>query len=650
MAGDARRDLLAEIQVWSGYVTPVAEFVMPFLVELARTSGVHGRVDLLRALGDLCDPRRAHGPGQPRAHAVIAAHSERLLPLLSDQDPKIRSYAAYAVARSGPHTGGAIAARWKVETDSEVRAALLSGLVLIDPACAERMAASGEAAGVRLAGSLAAACAGLGLPPSDIAHVSEAFVASDGDWRAWPGYLPTLTEVLDELDLGTARTLADTIRPAAGAALRRSLAAALADRFSRSRSAPSSLIDVVRDLLGDADPAVRKSAVDAAKSAGEAALHAAGELAAVAADTRDRHTAEAALELLVRLDHPLYREPLLTAWSVGHYPGVWGEPFLPRFDPSVLAGARERLGGPAPGPSSSLFVGCLIGTRDRDHSTPQLLKLLAFWGADAAAAVPEILLTLPRLPFDAVNALAAIGPAAAEAVPALTEIADGGEVKAGHALLRITGDPGPLVAAAAQVLPTKPRFVNFDLHLAAEAGPAARPLVPLVLPWLSEDSDVLPRDQVAVARLLWNATGDPDLVLPTLRRTVSIDFVRKDEVGLLLAELPPVPDLLPSLWQTIRSGGDGLIGAARAAWRWGESPDELAATLVPLFAAQIYGDPGILDLIAEMGAASAVPGLTELADRDERQVTWTGRGLSWEDDSLRHRIRETVTTLISGTR
>src|SRR5258707_15493898 len=86
-AGEGRYEFGSSI--WhQGTVYPVTVVVVPFLVELATTPGVHGRDSLLYMLGALGDPDQTDGIAQHAVRAAIVAHSDVLLPQLADPDPQ----------------------------------------------------------------------------------------------------------------------------------------------------------------------------------------------------------------------------------------------------------------------------------------------------------------------------------------------------------------------------------------------------------------------------------------------------------------------------------------------------------------------------------------------------------------------------------
>jgi hypothetical protein len=159
-------------------------------------------------------------------------------------------------------------------------------------------------------------------------------------------------------------------------------------------------------------------------------------------------------------------------------------------------------------------------------------------------------------------------------------------------------------------------------------------------------------ENVAAARVAWHATGDPELVVPTLRAVLHAEAADGPGAGAaagkaaeLLAELGSGHDLIPQLWTALRTGGrHGRPGVARALWRLGEPTGDLVAVLVAAVADPV-DDAGAIDLLVELGASEAVPGLSELAARDQRVVTAGGADPVWRDERLCHRLRAAITTL-----
>lgn len=653
---DEGRYEFASVLWHQGTVYPVTVVAVPFLVELATSAGVHQRHHLLQLLGALCDPEHSNGDDQPAVHAAIAAHSDALLPQLADADPQVRECAAYAVAHCGPHTRDALEQRWPVEDDPRVRASLLLGLALHDPArSADRLrsAALGEPFPVPAAAALALARAGLPFPPETIAPIAAAF-AGDGEWCGpWADDTGALSEVLERADGATASALAAALMEdgpgaggmASGSAARIRAADAMIERFRSRRSAPVELMPRLRELLNDTDADVVAAAVQATAQAGAPAAAVADELARIAAGDGNDHRgpANTALNTLVRLGDPRWREPMLAAWAAGRDPAAVGllADRAPAFDPDVLVAVRRRL--------AAQIADGLTG-----NPVIALVSLLLAWGAAAADAVPELLAALPAAPWAVPAALAEIGPAALPAVPTLREAARAGEVRTAHAVWRLTGDADPLIAAASALVSSSRRDFSWELNLVADAGPAAAPLVPALRDRLTGSPAATHPEretQIAAARVVWRATGAVGAVAPTVEAVLSAGDVPVRSAAKLAAEMAPEAgsELAPALQKALANEW-GRIDAARALWRFDAPAGDLIGPLLEA-AADPYGDKGAVALLAEMGAVDAVPGLTELADRDERVVVYGSYDDTvWLDDRLRRDLHQAITSMSAKTR
>lgn len=642
-AGEGQYEFASSI--WhQGTVYPVTVRVVPFLVELATTPGVHQRHHLLHTLGALCDERQSYGADQPAVRAAVADQLDALVPSLTDPDPQVRECAAYAVAHATPRSALALLAHWDTETDPRVRASLLLALALVDPVgSADRLrsAASTDHPLVRAAAAIGLARAGLPFPPRSIAAIATAATeaqVNDSPWHTDEWLPEVLKRVDDATTAALVAALTDTDPATPGDAGARARAAqAMESRFRASRSAPAELMPRLRHLLTDADPSVRAAAVSAAADAGLAAAAVSDELAHLAL-TGDEPAAKTALATLVRLGDPRWRDPVLAAWAAGDDPyelRLCGDYPVP-FDPDLLEGARRRL---------------LAQLADGLEGGPviHVVVLLGSWGAAAAPAVNEILAALRAAPWVVPSTLAAIGAAALPAVPALGEAAYAGEVRAGHAVWRLTGDPAPLVAAAERLLARKRHSLAWELDLVADAGPAAAPLVATLRERLTgRATKTYPEreDQIAAARVVWRATGDADGVLPTVEAILRAGDVPVRAAARLAADMTPAAGagLAKALRKALRNEW-GSIDAARALWQLGTPPADLVAPLLKAVA-DPYGDKGATALLVRMGAVTAVPGLADLAERDERVVVaGASEDLVWLDDRLRCDLRDAVAQL-----
>lgn len=656
--------------VWhQGTVYPVTVEVVPFLVELAVTEGVHRRPDLLRILGELCDPRLTRGPEQPLVRAAVAVHSGPLLPLLADADPRIRLHAAFAAAHSGPHAYDSLRERWASEDHPPVRASILAGLSRLEPAATVPLleaALHDPSPELRATAATVLAGSGVPLPPDVLEPVGEALALVD---TLWAGHRPAWEVVFAATEPAAAAILGAPLARSADPSTRSRLLHSIHARFLRSRSSVPALLPPVAGLLTDPDPEVRSDAAVAALAAGPlvaplltadpvspgvrrpsgeaaptAGMSVAGSLLGMAgAGSR------CALRVLVHLGHPGYPEALAAAWDAGTAHDVLSGIEVP-FDPAALAVIRRAITGPRPGSAASPFF--LASSR---QDIDGLLAVLESWGPAAAPAFPEIVALLTSHPDSAAPALAAIGPAALPAIPALTGRARTGDVPSGHAILRLTGDTGPLLTAAAAVLPAVPSSSGIDPHrlvhwlrLIADAGADAAVLVPGLARMLGgtpEDQPDRRRVRVAAARVIWRATGDAAAVRPALREIVGRGFGPAGDAAELLAELGAGEDLIPELRKLLQSDPDTRRGAALTLHRLGVPADELAGPLVAAVPAGGSTATKALTVLTEIGAVSAIPDLTGLTGRDERFPAGILGDQSWADDQLRDRIRATITAL-----
>ncbi|GLW30467.1 hypothetical protein [Actinoplanes regularis] len=650
-ADEGRYELLSSI--WHQCsVYPATVAVVPFLIELATTPGVHRRDHLLHILGGLCDPEQVNGPARHEVRAAVAVHSGPLQAALADPDPQIRRSAAYAAAWSGPHFTDALHHLWATETHPGVRANLLPGLAMLDPVAAEPLldaAFRDPAPQIRAAAALAVVLAGRPLPAAARASVADAFAHLDPDDNPWSGEGPGWDRIFTAAGADEAVDLATTMARAESADARTSLAYGLIVRFRSSRSATTGLLPALRTLLADADPQVRTAATQAALAAGEAAAPVADLLLSAAG-----HGDHGALEILIRLGHPGYAKPLLADEALGLLSGL-----RPPFDRDVLAAVRRRLAALPVAPARVSHA-----TRPRDDRD-DLLAVLSAWGPAAADAVPEIIAVLPDNSAMAARALTRIlapDPAtAAPAVAALTELASRGDIRAGHAVLTLTGDPGPLVAAAAIRLEPGRRDTPsaHELDLVADAATAAAVLLPSLRRRLTGDAPERDHDErhsrVAAARVAWRATGDTQQVLPTLRAVLRAGFAPAGPAAALLAELGACGDLQPELRRLLTSEWYARNGAAVALHGLGIPADELAGPLISAVAdghaspRQQPFDPrnpvDPLDALVTIGAAGAAPALLRLATRDERIRVAHFDENCWSDDLLRHRLHAVAAAL-----
>jgi hypothetical protein len=292
-----------------------------------------------------------------------------------------------------------------------------------------------------------------------------------------------------------------------------------------------------------------------------------------------------------------------------------------------------------------------------------LAEILHRWGTAAAAAEAELMAALPLAPHEVSRALAAVGTTAADALPFLHAAALAGDTGCGLRLWQLTGDPAPLVsaverhvaaAAAAEVDLRQGRPLSRTqaelivsateaLTTAAAAGAALGALVPslrLFLTGRTLANRLLRELQVAAAHIVWLATGDAAEVLPTVEAVLSPDgsFFPKGAAD-LAAQLAE-PSLAPPLRQWLHEyRNSAQVPAARALWWLGEPVDALAPPLI----ARIERVPELsrdaISLLVQMGAATAAPELTRLAD------ALADGDDPVESEPLQHELRAAVAAL-----
>lgn len=437
---------------------------------------------------------------------------------------------------------------------------------------------------------------------------------------------------------------------AARAETRRAGAWGMTMRGQARRSAPALLLPVVRPLLDDQDPGVRQAAVWALRRSGAASGQFAGELAGIAA--RYPRTAGQvaftpeyyAVQTLMLLGDPRWLGPFCAAAAAGHAAGarrLLGQ--VPRWSPQMLGAVRRQLAQ-------------LGASGHPDPAVPLLAMILGQWGPAAAGAVPELLAVLPRAGEAAAPALLKIGHRAPDMVPWLRALAaKAGDVEAAKGVWQLTGDPKPL-AAALRVLLTRDRvWVPPAAHTVTEVGTGLKSLLPAARVHLTGTAartypqyDV----QILAARVVSAAGGDPAPAVSTVRAVLAGAGMSARRAADLAAELavtwpaaagaltPVLRDLLDDSWCT--------VAAARALWRLGTPPAELAAPLITAITAP-YGGRGAVSLLADMQAVEAIADLERLAESDERVVMSGGdHDVVWQDEILQDQLRATIAALRSA--
>jgi hypothetical protein len=250
-------------------------------------------------------------------------------------------------------------------------------------------------------------------------------------------------------------------------------------------------------------------------------------------------------------------------------------------------------------------------------------------------------------------ALLRIGHRAPEMVPFLRALAGhAGDVEAAKGAWWLTGDRQPLTGTLHVLLTSDRAWVPAAAHSVTEVGSGLLPLVPAAQACLTGTAarTYPQRDaQVLAARVVSAATGNPAQALPTVRAVLAGRCTSASRAADLAADLAAtqpaaVRELAPFLRDLLNDSWS-RVAAARALWRLGTPPAELAAPLIAAIKAP-HGGRDALPLLTDMQAVEAIADLQQLAERDERIPTsGLDDDLVWKDEILQDRLRASIAAL-----
>ncbi|MFI1933512.1 HEAT repeat domain-containing protein [Streptomyces sp. NPDC020330] len=684
-AEEAQSELYGSI-LHQGSVYEASAMAVPFLARIA-AAGIR-TVDVLLLIGGVAEGGTDPGPGAEPAGGGAAGESDEAacrravvaqLPLLlasvEHQDRAVRQAAAWAAGWTGT-AGAALAVpalreRAAVETDPLVRAELLTSLVELDPEGAAPAAARavGPDSPPELRIAAVMACVDAGLPWTRDQHEAVLDLlpldrlAADRHDHSRNEPLHAISLALLERDTEADReavfALLDAALRSDDPEARTEAVWAATTACELSRSAPARLAPALISAALADGPDDETGALSALGRLGPSGAPAADLLAARAAGDGD--TADRALEALVTVD-PVRAAPLL-ARDLERRPralqaasGGLAEalPVVP-FDPELLAAVRRRLATMEPG-----------GT------TPfRLTALLASWGPDASAAVPELLAALPTHPRVLPKALVAVCPPgrraeAADALLARTGTGPAEErIEAARALHELAGDHGPLLPLLAERLAVSAGggggsggSIREAAEAAAAVGPAASSLVPALRAALNspgaERTNPQMDDDIALAVALHQITGDAVEAVPVLAGVLGDrgglwrrwTLVRAAEAagGLGPAGRPLVPVLkalladlrqTPSVALALHAVAPDALDAGHVAGLLLDAAEASTAPFEAVDALVVFGTDALSD---EHRAR-----LTALGERDRRVVRSGLDGtVELTDERLRARVRAAV--------
>ncbi|MFI2757433.1 hypothetical protein ACH5A3_00940 [Streptomyces echinatus] len=489
-----------------GTVYDASAPAVPHLARLALDGPGH-RLELLWLLGSLADG--SGGPAErAAARRAVAEALPALLHFAHDPDAELRDAMVLLVAGLGrPYALPLLPllrARLDTEPDTEVRAHVVTALALLeagdggwrhglltDPEPRIRLAAAEDllrTAGLPLPAGLVDVCAA--------AYAACPHPRETGYWPA--AYRPFTDRLLEDDPEAALRALARGVP----------LAHDIVERW-RGREA-----DVLPWALDECG--------------GQAwELYRLARLAcALPADARPR-VRERVLPYLDSGDPDVRAAALTVLARAGAAEAVPGAVRLVEEAPGLAGTVRAVTAvadvfGAAALPVAHALAGRL------DEASPHLVAVLARYPAVAARSVSRLAALVPPAAgaHGAIAVLGALGPAAGAVGAGALRAAVGGDfgppvpVAAALAYHRVTGDPAPALALLGPELADGAREA---LRPAAELGPAAAPLLPLIEPRLTDARTPAGRGVAALA--VWRITGRTgDTVEPLARWLVADGF------------------------------------------------------------------------------------------------------------------------------
>ncbi|KOX22605.1 hypothetical protein ADK67_23275 [Saccharothrix sp. NRRL B-16348] len=665
IAGEAIEYLFGSIY-HQGTLYSATPWAVPFVARLAADPGTPRRTSLVHLLGAIAETGDAPPEVLADVSAALGRETGRLLPLLDDPDVEVRHVATYLLGNlpSAAEVLPALRARRARERSPRVVAGLLAAAGRLAPAeSAEWLTGEltpSRPAAVRAGALWAIADAGLPWPAAGTGAVIDCWL--DGEplksW-VWSGY--PFGDVVRRIDHAPFAELCRTLFERGSADAARRAVDAVYERCVGSRAARAASAPLLAAAVDHPDLGVRVAAATAVRDVPAAAPLAADSLAAVVAgpaptdeDSLEGRLFGLALDVLITLGDPRWRSPFITALAAGAVtPDVTGLLIDTGVacDPVLLDAVRRRLAALPPEWTPSPDYAAMLGRMRWHNEGNTLTRLLHRWGADAADAVPELVALVPHDGWWSVRALAAMGSAAAAAVPVLTRVRDDPAASWPHrldcarALAAITHDLDHVRSCVAEAA------VDAPVPAARTASHHGLPLDDL-LPALRELATTAAGDdpatiarRIEAARLLLDAG---DTAAPLRAVADALDSARHVADAVELAGLvgAPAADLVPRLRELLGDRHDTHAAALAIRRVTGETRPLLDAIRQRLE----WVGPGVwlVESLEELGADAAplLPGLRELAEGD---AAMPGGGIHGrrvrQDEEDRERLRATLAAL-----
>ncbi|WP_157429999.1 hypothetical protein [Actinomadura oligospora] len=527
-----------------GTLYTATPYAVPFVVRAVTDPATPGRAGLVHLLGAIAETDDASPAVLADVRAALVSDVGLLLPLLDDPDAETRHVATHLLGHLPRETAAQVVptlrTRWTVEQEPIVVAGLLAAAGRLAPetnaAWLTEELASGKPDTVRAGALWASSAAGLPWTDASAEALTDCWLNGE-PLEGWIWSDRPYEDIVLRLDTPAFAAISRTILEEGPNEAARAAIDAVYERCVRSRSARAVLASLLAETVEHPDPVVRLAAAEAARDVPEAtplvvdtlAAHAVRitsrfpAVRAVPADEGPRLLSEddrllpVALDVLITLGDPRWREPLVHALDAGEIMfgtlGTLIDAGVP-CDDVLLGAVRRRIAAWRAGQVRETYAGVV-----RHNEINALTRLVHHWGPDAADAVPDLVPIVPDDIWWTVRALGAIGEAASEAVPTLTRVRDTAEaasrrLQCAEAIAAITGDEDQLSAGVAAVA------AEGEPSLAAQA--ALRHGLPLddVLPALrataartapTDDPAVLRQRLEAARLLLGQGEADPSI-------------------------------------------------------------------------------------------------------------------------------------------
>ncbi|MGP4026097.1 hypothetical protein [Actinomadura sp. 3N407] len=551
---------LSGIIYHQGWVYPATVPAVTVLFDLVSSHGTHHRPGILALLSDIAgalwdleehdeaeydEPDLATVLEWARAaRAAVEAGVPTLLSLLDDGDPAVRAAAPVVLADFPDHDPDPVRSLQEKAEAEEDAGAAASMVLAVGDICSDRDDRPvgwfrGRAADTRREVRAAAAVALLwcrvddlddGLLDAVTAEIrADESALDDQLWVRDGGRTGFLTAALSELPAPQIRLARNAL--AVSDAEKRLDAVHRAGEVMRTwRAGPRELLPPLAELLtGDEAELVRETVWEIKQGGPDIALVTDRLLPLL--DDPDDLVAGSALEALAR------------AGDARCVPALAADLADPRlsFDPAPALGGMKEHADALLGPVREFLADPKKGTGFAGNHLARVMTALAAWGDRALPLLPDMISLLERrkaVPAVA-KALAALGPAASDAVPVLRRHLGrkhGPQVSqsAAWAIWQITGDgEEPLRFLSG---PLRSGLDDEDAERLFALGAAAEPALPLL-------DDTAP----GAAAVIQHVTGDTARTLPLL-----VDAVSATPTGMLalrcLGEIgadaaPAVPDI-----------------------------------------------------------------------------------------------------------